>query len=108
MDLLRGTLGCTGDRDVVMPRQEREVIFGRGVLTRACVDELRNASGSPMSHTIAEGILSVSGRDARNRNLKTEDPQRVSKAFRSLKKEGRATAGRTSVDHDVAAGVSCY
>ncbi|MGI3900316.1 MAG: hypothetical protein ACRYGP_20890 [Janthinobacterium lividum] len=34
MDRVLGTLGYTGDLDAAMPRQKREVIFGRGELTR--------------------------------------------------------------------------
>ncbi len=45
MDRVLGTLGYKGDLDAAMPRQKREVIFGRGELTRACVDELREAEG---------------------------------------------------------------
>ena len=92
LDRVLGTLGYTGDLDAAMPRQKREVIFGRGELTRACVDELRNAAGPLMSRTIAEAILSVSGQDARDRKLMTEHTKRVSKALRSLKEEGRVMA----------------
>jgi len=35
------TLGYTGDLDAQMPRQKRQVIFGRGELTRAVLGELR-------------------------------------------------------------------
>ena len=94
LDRVLGTLGYTGDLDAAMPRQKREVIFGRGELTRACVDELRNAAGPLMSRTIAEAILSVSGQDARDRKLMTEHTKRVSKALRSLKEEGRVVAAK--------------
>jgi len=33
LDRVLGTLGYTGDLDAQMPRQKREVIFGRGELT---------------------------------------------------------------------------
>ncbi len=94
MDRVLGTLGYKGDLDAAMPRQKREVIFGRGELTRACVDELREAGGPLMSRTIAEAILSVQGQDARDRNLMTEHTKRVSKALRALRVEGRVSAAK--------------
>ena len=94
LDRVLGTLGYKGDLDAAMPRQKREVIFGRGELTRACIDELRDAPAGLMSRTIAEAILSVSGQDARDRNLMTEHTKRVSKALRALKEEGRVTAAK--------------
>jgi len=49
LDRVLGTLGYTGDLDAEMPRQKREVIFGRGELIRAILGELRGfwASGQP-------------------------------------------------------------
>jgi hypothetical protein len=38
-------LGYAGDLDAAMPRQKREVIFGKGDLSRAICGELRNAEG---------------------------------------------------------------
>lgn len=35
LDRVLGTLGYTGDLDAEMPRQKREVLFGRGELSRA-------------------------------------------------------------------------
>ena len=77
-----------------MPRQKREVIFGRGELTRGCINELRAADGPLTSRQIAEAILSVSGQDARDRRLMREDVKRVSKALRALKVEGRIRAAK--------------
>ena len=77
-----------------MPRQKREVIFGRSELTRACIDELRDTSGSLMWRKIAEAILSVSGQDARDRDLMTGHTKWVSKALRTLKIEGRVMAAK--------------
>ena len=94
LDRVLGTLGYTGDLDAEMPRQKREVIFGRGELTRGCIDELRNAEGPLTSRQVAEGLLSVSGQDARDRNLMTEHTKRVSKALRSLKEGGRVLAAK--------------
>ncbi len=94
LDRVLGTLGYTGDLDAAMPRQKREVIFGRGELTRGCVDELRNAEGPLTSRQVAEAILSVSGQDARDRKLMADHTRRVSKALRVLKGEGRVKAAK--------------
>ncbi len=45
IDRVLGSLGYKGDLDAAMPRQKREVIFGRGELSRAICEELRNAEG---------------------------------------------------------------
>ena len=94
MDRVLGMLGYTGNLDAEMPRQKREVIFGRGELTRGCIDELRNAEGPLTSRQVAEALLSVSGQDARDRKLMADHTRRVSKALRVLKGEGRVAAGK--------------
>ena len=91
LDRVLGTLGYTGDLNAAMPRQKREVLFGRGELTRGCLDELREA-GSLTSRQIAEALLAVSGQDARDRRLMGEHVKRVSKALRMLKEAGHVRA----------------
>lgn len=88
VDRVLGTLGYTGDLDAQMPRQKRQVLFGRGELTRAILDELRTATGPLSSRDIARAILSVNEMDPRDRKLMTEHTRRVSKALRGLKNEG--------------------
>lgn len=95
IDRVLGTLGYTGDLDAEMPRQKREVIFGRGELTRAILGELRGADGPMTSREIAQGVIAVSGHDARDRKFLTEHTKRVSKALRVLKEENVV---RSSVD----------
>jgi Mg2+ and Co2+ transporter CorA len=85
LDRVLGTLGYTGDLDAEMPRQKREVLFGRGELTRAILDELRDAPGPLGSREIAQAIVALNGQDARDRRTITELTKRVSKALRSLK-----------------------
>jgi hypothetical protein len=41
IDRVLCTLGYTGDLDAEMPRQKRNVVFGKGELTRSILDELR-------------------------------------------------------------------
>lgn len=83
IDPILGSLGYEGDLDAQMPRQKREVIFGRGELTRAILDELRGATGPMTSREIAQGIVAVSGQDARDRRYVFELTKRVGKALRS-------------------------
>ena len=100
IDRVLGTLGYTGNLDAEMPRQKREVLFGRGELTRGILDELRGATGPLTSRQIAQAVLAVSGQDARDRKLMTEHTKRVSKALRSLKEGGsvrQAVDGRGNV-----------
>ena len=97
IDRVLGTLGYAGDLDAAMPRQKRQVLFGRGELTRAILDELRGAEGPLGSREIARGILAVNELDPRDRKLMTEHTRRVSKALRVLRGQGlvRATPDRS-------------
>jgi hypothetical protein len=90
VDRVLGTLGYSGDLDAEMPRQKRNVLFGRGELTRAILDELRTATGPLASRDIARAILAVNEQDPRDRKLLTEHTRRVSKALRVLKGRGLA------------------
>lgn len=95
LDRVLGTLGYTGDLDAEMPRQKREVLFGRGELTRAILDELRDAPGPMGSRDIARSVVAVGGQDARDRKLITDVTRRASKALRILKQGGEV---RSAVD----------
>lgn len=95
LDRVLGTLGYTGDLDAEMPRQKREVIFGKGELTRSILDELRGATGPLGSREIAQSIVALSGQDARDRKQITDVTRRVSKALRILKEGGDV---RSAVD----------
>jgi hypothetical protein len=96
IDRVLGTLDYKGDLDAQMPRQKRQVLFGRGELTRAILDELRTATGPMGSREIAQGIVALSGQDARDRKYITDLTRRVSKALRILKGGGSV---RSLVDH---------
>jgi len=95
IDRVLGALDYKGDLDAQMPRQKREVLFGRGELTRSILDELRTATGPMGSREIARGIVALSGQDARDRKYITDLTRRVSKALRILKESG---AVRSAVD----------
>jgi hypothetical protein len=95
IDRVLGTLGYAGDLDAEMPRQKREVIFGKGELTRAVLDELRGADGPLTSREIAQSIVALSGQDARDRKYVSDLTKRVSKALRALREDN---AVRSSID----------
>lgn len=89
IDRTLNVLGYTGDLDAAMPRQKREVIFGRGELSKAIYGELRHAEGPLSSREIAQAIVSMRGEDARDRKYIADLVHRVSKALRSMREEGR-------------------
>lgn len=88
LDRVLGSLGYTGDLDAKMPRQKREVIFGRGELSKAIFGELRTAESPISSRDIAREIVTMRGEDARDRKYITDLTKRVSKALRQMKVEG--------------------
>jgi hypothetical protein len=89
LDRTLTTLGYEGDLDAMMPRQKRDVLFGRGELSRAIIEELRDAPAPMISRQIAQAIVAVSGQDARDRRLVAELTKRVGQACRSLAVDGR-------------------
>ena len=105
LDRVLGTLGYTGDLDAQMPRQKRQVLFGRGELTRAILEVLRGATGPMTSREIAREILAVNEQDPRERRLLTEHTRRVSKALRVLKLN-RAIYGNSNNIGDMVWGLA--
>lgn len=95
IDRVLDTLGYAGDLDAAMPRQKREVIFGRGELIRGILAELRHAEGPLSSREIAQNLVSLRGEDARDRKYVSDLTCRVSKALRQSRDDG---AVRSSVD----------
>jgi hypothetical protein len=96
VDRVLGTLGYAGDLDAQMPRQKRQVLFGRGELTRAILDVLRTATEPMATREIAREILSVNEQDPRDRKLLTEHTRRVSKALRVLKANYAISSAHTA------------
>lgn len=95
IDRTLNVLGYAGDLDAAMPRQKREVIFGRGELSKAIMGELRHAEGPLSSRDIAREIVAMRGEDARDRNYLSELTKRVSKALRQMREDGHV---RSAVD----------
>jgi hypothetical protein len=81
-------LGFEGDLDAIMPRQRRHVVFGKGELTNAIVDTLRDAERPLGSREIAASIISIRGDDPRDRRFLTDVTRRASKALRILRESG--------------------
>ncbi|TVR11118.1 MAG: hypothetical protein EA385_01890 [Salinarimonadaceae bacterium] len=88
IDRTLGVLGYQGDLDAAMPRQKREVIFGKGELSKAIYRELREAEGPLSSRDIAREIVTLRGEDARDRRYLSELTRRVSKALRGMRDDG--------------------
>lgn len=88
LDRTLNVLGYAGDLDAAMPRQKREVIFGKGELSKAIYGELRTATGPLSSRDIAREIVAMRGEDARDRKYLSELTKRVSKALRAMREAG--------------------
>jgi hypothetical protein len=104
LDRILGMLGYTGNLDAEMPRQKRHVLFGRGELTRAILDVLRDATEPMATREIARECLAVNEQDPRDRRLLTEHTRRVSKALRMLKNKG-LVGGKRGIGGDFAWGL---
>jgi hypothetical protein len=82
LDRTLDVLGYDGDLDAAMPRQKRQVLFGRGELTRQVLTILRRSAKPMTSRQIAQEIVSDSGMDARDRKFVSDLVKRVGKACR--------------------------
>lgn len=71
-----------------MPRQKRQVVFGRGELLRAILDELRGADRPLRSREIAQALIALRGDDPRDQHYIADLTRRVGKALRPLKNDG--------------------
>jgi len=88
LDRTLETLGFKGDLEGMMPRQKRQVIFGRGELVRAILDELRGADRPLRSREIAQALIAVQGNDPRDQRYIADLTRRVGKALRQYKGVG--------------------
>lgn len=88
LDRTLNVLGYAGDLDAAMPRQKREVIFGKGELSKAIYGELRTAAAPLSSRDIAREIVAMRGEDARDRKYLADLTKRVSKALRAMREAG--------------------
>lgn len=68
-----------------MLRQKREVVFGKGELTRTVLGELREADGPLTSRKIAQSVMALRGDDPRDSKYVSDLTKRVAKALRALR-----------------------
>ena len=97
LDRTLGVLGYTGDLDAQMPRQKRQVLFGRGELFRACMDVLRRAQGPLTSRQIAQELMELNGQDARDRQTMGDLTKRVGKCLRQTDAARKGADGKGNV-----------
>ncbi len=88
LDRTLATLGFSGDLEGMMPRPRRHVVFGRGELIRAVLDELRGAGRPMRSREIAQALIALRGDDPRDQRYIADLTRRVGKALRPLRDEG--------------------
>src|SRR6266481_3703879 len=70
LDRTLETLGYKGDLKTVVTRGNRVVFFHRNELRRFCIDELRKATGPITARDLAEKIITLEGKDPRDRRLR--------------------------------------
>jgi hypothetical protein len=92
-------LGYEGNLKAVQPRGNRIVFFARDELRRFLLDELRKAGAPISSRDLAEQIITLEGKDARDRRLRNDMVKRVGKSLKLLRSQrlaisARDTAGR--------------
>ena len=87
-------LGYQGDLKAVQPRGNRIVFFARDELRRFLLDELRKAGAPISSRDLAEKIITLDGKDARDRRLRNDMVKRVGKSLKLLRSQGLAMSGR--------------
>lgn len=93
IDRTLNVLGYEGQLDEAMPRQKRDVIFGRGELTRAIQRIIRTADGPTTSRHIAQEIMTVNAMDAQDRKFMSDLAKLVGKALRVMHEKERVRKG---------------
>lgn len=89
LDRTLTAIGYKGnDLEAMLPRQRRQVVFGRGELIRGILDELRGADRPLRSREIANALIAVIGDDPRDQRYISDLTKRVGKALRPLKITG--------------------
>ena len=74
------------------PRSNRVVYFHRNELRRFLIDELRNATAPITARDLAEKIVGLEGKDARDRQLRNDMVKRVGKSLKLLRQQGVAVS----------------
>jgi hypothetical protein len=94
LDRTLETLGYKGDLKTVVTRGNRVVFFHRNELRRFCIDELRKATGPITARDLAEKIITIEGKDPRDRRLRNDMVKRVGKSLKLLRLQGAAVSRR--------------
>ena len=92
LDHVLQSFGYVGDLDGMRPRSNRVVYFHRNELRRFLIDELRNASAPVSARDLAEKIIGLEGKDARDRTLRNDMVKRVGKSLKLLRQQGVAVS----------------
>ena len=92
IDYVLRSLGHEGDLDGMRPRGNRVVYFHRNELRRFLIDELRNADAPVSARDLAEKIIGLEGKDARDRTLRNDMVKRVGKSLKLLRQQGVAVS----------------
>lgn len=87
-------LGYEGDLKAVQPRGNRIVFFARDELRRFLLDKLRKAGAPISSLDLAEKIIRLEGKDARDRRLRNDMVKRVGKSLKLLRSKRLAVSVR--------------
>jgi len=89
------SLGYKGEFRGVAPRSNRVVFFHRDELRRFCIDELRKATRPISSRDLAEKIITLEGKDPRDRAMRNDMVKRVGKSLKLLRQQAVATSQHT-------------
>ena len=92
IDHVLASLGFEGNLDGMRPRSNRVVYFHRNELRRFLIDELRNTSSPVSAGDLAEKIIGLEGKDARDRKLRNDMVKRVGKSLKLLRQQGVAVS----------------
>jgi hypothetical protein len=93
LDRVLETLGYQGDIKLT-PRVPRVVLFYRGELRQFCLNQLRE-NGEMTSRKLAETLVKVEGKDARDRRMMADVVRRIGKALRQMQGSGMVVGTKT-------------
>ena len=93
LDRVLETLGYDGDVKLT-PRVPRIVLFYRGELRQFLSGQLRE-NGPMTSRQLAENLIKIEGKDARDRRMMADVVRRLGKALRLMQSAGIVQGTRT-------------
>lgn len=88
------TLGFDGELPTQSTRAARIVLFYRNELRAFLKSELATASGPMTSRELANKLIDMEGRDARDRRLRNDIVKRIGKALRQMRDNGLVQSER--------------